>query len=526
MEPNIPAHWADFVVKRLIAEKGDKNEYVCAAGITPSGVIHIGNFREIITVDLVSRAIKSAGKKARFIYSWDDYDVFRKVPKNMPKQEELHSQLRKAIVDVTDPFDTEDSYARHHEVAVETDIAQLGIFPEFLYQAKKYRACDYSDYIIKTLQNVDRIKEILNGHRKEPLADNWIPLSGFCPECGFDKVEFSEYDGDSHLKMKCHDCGSEVDVDIHKAPFLKLPWRVDWPMRWGFEKVDFEPGGKDHSTQGGSYTTAQEIVKIYDWTAPTYQMYDFIRIKGCGGKISSSSGDVITLRECLSIYEPEIVRWLFVGTRPNAEFAISFDLDVIKIYEDFDKCERIYYGLDKCKEKDLLKQKRIYELSAVDKPNTEIRFQPSFRHLTNVLQIYEMDIEKTVESYKNDCNNGADVERVKIRAECAKNWILKYAPEEFKFSVNTIVDSAVTSNFSQGIKDAVKEVAVALLEKDWTDKDLHEQFYFILNNKNLNVNEFFTAAYQVLISKEKGPQLANFILTIGKEKVSELFSQI
>ena len=29
---------------------------VAAAGITPSGVVHIGNFREVITVDLVVRA--------------------------------------------------------------------------------------------------------------------------------------------------------------------------------------------------------------------------------------------------------------------------------------------------------------------------------------------------------------------------------------------------------------------------------------------------------------------------------------
>ena len=36
--------WPDVVVKRIIAEKGDKKKYVCAAGITPSGVVLIGNF--------------------------------------------------------------------------------------------------------------------------------------------------------------------------------------------------------------------------------------------------------------------------------------------------------------------------------------------------------------------------------------------------------------------------------------------------------------------------------------------------
>ena len=74
-------HWADIYADRIIREKGPKEVYTCASGITPSGTVHIGNFREIISVDLLVRALKEKGHKVRFIYSWDDYDVFRKVPK-------------------------------------------------------------------------------------------------------------------------------------------------------------------------------------------------------------------------------------------------------------------------------------------------------------------------------------------------------------------------------------------------------------------------------------------------------------
>ena len=80
-------HWTDIAAENIIREKGDKENYVLAAGITPSGVVHVGNFREMITVDLVKRALEKKGKKVRFLYSWDDYDVFRKVPSNMPNQE-------------------------------------------------------------------------------------------------------------------------------------------------------------------------------------------------------------------------------------------------------------------------------------------------------------------------------------------------------------------------------------------------------------------------------------------------------
>ena len=83
--------WADQEARKIIKHTGDKKEYVCASGITPSGTVHIGNFREIITVDLVVKALENLGKKVRFIYSWDDFDRLRKIPGNLePKAQILY----------------------------------------------------------------------------------------------------------------------------------------------------------------------------------------------------------------------------------------------------------------------------------------------------------------------------------------------------------------------------------------------------------------------------------------------------
>ena len=110
-------------------------------------------------------------------------------------------------------------------------------------------------------------------------------------------------------------------------------------MRWHYEQVSFEPGGKDHSSPGSSYETGKQILPaIWGNIPPTYQVYEWIGIKGLGGKMSSSKGKLILPRDAMEIYEPEIIKWLFAGTRPNREFSIGFDLDVLKIYEDFDKC--------------------------------------------------------------------------------------------------------------------------------------------------------------------------------------------
>jgi len=140
-----PMHWADSTAQRVIQIKRDKDSYTVASGITPSGVVHIGNFREIITVDLIARALRDKGKEVRFIYSWDDYDVFRKVPKGFPKSDELENELRKPIVDVFDPYGKDESFARHNEIAVERELPRLGINPEYIYQNKEYRACKYHE---------------------------------------------------------------------------------------------------------------------------------------------------------------------------------------------------------------------------------------------------------------------------------------------------------------------------------------------------------------------------------------------
>ena len=527
MDEKFLVHWADSVVKRVVSQKGEKKKYVVAAGITPSGVIHIGNFREIITVDLVARALVDSGRKVRFIYSWDDYDVFRKIPGNMPKKDMLKKYLRKPIVDIPDPFETQESYARHHEVEIEEVLPLLGINPEFLYQSKKYRYLEYVDGIKIALQNSDKIKEILDEYRKEPLSKNWLPISGYDPESGSDEVEFSDYDGKDKIKMRLKGSKEWKDVDITKSSFLKLPWRIDWPMRWAHEKVDFEPGGKEHSTIGGSYTTAKEIVKIFGWEAPSYEKYDFITVKGTGGKISSSVGNVITIKDCLEVYEPSMLRWLFAGTRPGSEFAISFDLDVIKLYEDFDRCERIYYGVDEVKEKEYMKQKRIYELSSVAKPSKKMPYQPSFRHLTTILSICSFDIDKVVEQYSEELKIGdykVNEERLRTRALCAKNWIEKYAPEDFKFFVNQELPKNI--KISNNIKLALHKIADFLEEKEWDAVELHNKFYDVLKENEIDNKEFFKVCYNILISKDKGPKLASFIINIGREKVASLFKSV
>ena len=301
------AHWADEFAAKVVREKGDKELYTCASGITPSGTVHIGNFREIISVELVVRALRDLGKKVRFIYSWDDYDVFRKVPENMPKQEELKEYLRFPITMVPDPWERDSSYARHHEVDVEAALSLVGITPEYLYQAENYRSAKYAGEIRRALEKRETLKATMNKFRdkEHQIQGEWWPVSVFCEKCNRDDTGLDAWDGEWGLSYHCNICGNKETVDLRKTGAVKLFWRVDWPMRWQHEKVDFEPAGKDHHSKGGSFDTARHVARdVYEWDAPVTFSYDFIGIKGTPGKMSSSKGKVVDLSDVLRVYTP------------------------------------------------------------------------------------------------------------------------------------------------------------------------------------------------------------------------------
>ncbi len=512
-------HWADKTAEQIVRRKGEKNEYVCASGITPSGTVHIGNFREIISVELVVRALRDRDLPVKFIYSWDDYDVFRKVPKYMPEQERLAEYLRKPITLVPDTKTGYSSYAEANEKELEALLPVVGVEPNYIYQASRYRAAEYAEGIRTALAHRETIRRILNEHRTEPLSEDWWPVTVFSTFTDTDNTTVLGWDGEWGLTYRCEDTGKEETLDLRSTGAVKLLWRVDWPMRWKREEVAFEPAGKDHHSEGGSFDTAQKIVaEVYGGEAPVSFQYDFVRIKGRGGKISSSSGEVVGLAEVLEIYQPEIIRYLFAGTKPNSEFAISFDLDVLKIYEDYDKCERIYFGEQEVGEKKRQKESRIYELSQVNGVPETMPLQIPFRHLCNLLQIHSGDVEAVLRQY--DLTE-EQYRRLKVRAQCAWNWISRFAPEDFRFRLQTAEDPKTElSDAETAAMRGLRETVERLEEHD--EKSLGQAIYDAAHDAGIEPKELFGAAYRVLIGKDKGPRLAGFIMTVGKERVLEI----
>jgi lysyl-tRNA synthetase class 1 len=434
----------------------------------------------------------------------------------------LQSNLRRPINRVPDPHGREVSYARSNEVQFEQSLAKIGVQVEFIYQSEKYARGDYAAQVRQALERRHVIKAILDKHRSEPLGDDWVPTSIFCESCERDEMEYQRYDGEWAYSYKCDSCGHEASTDIRTTKNLKLGWRVDWPMRWAYEKVDFEPGGKDHSSEGGSFDTGKEIVKqLWDRNPPIYLQYDFVSIKGLGGKMSSSKGVLITLDEAYEVYSPQMVRWIFASQRSNHDFAIAFDEDVIRTYDEFDRAELGALGPKPENPSKWEMTRRVYELSCLNAVPAQAPYRAPFRELCNRLQVCDGDIERTrARFYQQDIRDSQDAVAFEERAVCAWRWLEKHAPEEFKYRINSeAVVMQLDSSLQQAVVALRKLVAATDLDAIETD-DLNQKIYDeVIRGIGVDGKIFFPVVYQKLISRDRGPRLPGFLKEIGKDRL-------
>jgi lysyl-tRNA synthetase, class I len=490
--------WADAIADKIIREKGEKGEYVCASGITPSGQVHIGNFREVITTDMVVKALRDKGKKVKFIYSWDDFDRFRKVPKGVDKEYEKYIGM--PISEIPSPWDKAMSYAKFNEKKFEGSLEEVMVEPEFIYQNEMNKKSAYADLIKVAIEKKEEIKVILNEFRQEPLSDDWWPIMIYCGKCKKSLTKVIKVDG-YNVSYEC-ECGHSETFDIRKKGIVKLVWRVDWPARWKHEDVDFEPSGIDHDVHGGSRMTGHLIAKkVFGIDGPIEQTYEWINIKG-GEAFSSSTGNALTLSEVSEVYEPAVLRYLFVGTKPRSVFQISFDNDVISIYEKFDALEEKYFD-GKCGQN----EKRMYEMSVVDIPEKKPE-RTGFKGLITSVQVGRTD-------FLNEYD--------KARAEKVATWLEKYAGDDMRFEVQ----EKVVGKFGKSEKVALIKLKEALEERKYgSDKELFDKFYEVCEESGLSNTEFFDVVYRAIIKKKKGPRLASLILSIGQDKVIKLLKTL
>ncbi|WP_048150277.1 lysine--tRNA ligase [Methanolacinia paynteri] len=490
-------HWADVIA----AEVRQDIPHRIATGITPSGPIHIGNMREVLTGDIVYKAMQERGLEVELMYNADEFDPLRKVYPFLP--EEYSKYIGMPICDIPCPCGKHKSYAEHFLEPFLNSLEELDVKPKVLRSSELYRSGMFTEEIKTALENAPKIKEILETVSGRQLPDNWVPFYPICSSCGtISNAELLEHDPEKHLVRYRCGCGDEGVCDYSKGEG-KLVWRVDWPMRWKALGVTIEPFGKDHAAAGGSYDTGKKIVEeIFGGSAPFPVPYEWISLKGKGA-MASSTGVAITIDSMLEIVPPDVLRYLIVKTKP--EKAITFDpgMGLLSLIDEYSKIAEKGEG-------------REYEFSKISSVATDI----PFRHLVTVVQTArnENDIFEILErSGYNVTNRDAVIRRV----HRAEKWVEKYAPDMVKFTVAKELPPEC-AELSDGQKKAVSN----LIEKysalsTWNAEDLHNEVYEAAEGAGIDSKELFTAIYISILGKQRGPRAGWFLEALGRDFVIE-----
>lgn len=515
-------HWSDKIADKIIKRNPDKEEYVCAAGISPSGSIHIGNFRDIATSLFVVKALERKGKKARLLFSWDEYDRIRKIPVNVAKaNSEMEQYIGVSYVDAPNPFGTkETSYAAYFEKEFQASIDRFGIKLDYRYQGEMNKSGKYQAYIIESLQKRKEIFDILDSFRtqdaKEGEREAYYPVSIYCPQCMRDTTKILSLSDDCTTAEYTCTCGHKGIFDFTKDHHCKLAWKVDWPMRWKYEQVDFEPGGKDHASPGGSYDTSKVIAKkIFHYDAPIFQGYEFIGIKGSTGKMSGSSGLNLTPDTLLHIYQPEVILWLYARCDPNKAFDFCFDDGILRQYFEFD---RQYNNLMEGKADE--RTKEIMANCLI--PGKQIHTVP-MSHLVQLGSVVDFQVDMLETVFEKIGTPYKEFE-FRDRLNLAKYWLENCSPE----NVNKL-RNARNWEYYNGLDEQAK-ASIAMLHRylstaEYTLNELNTELYEIPKRiygydcENLKAiqGKFFKDTYMLLLNKEKGPRLYLFLYAINKE---------
>ncbi|MFE2037240.1 lysine--tRNA ligase [Streptomyces scopuliridis] len=567
--------WVSRFADDVIAEserRAPGKPVVVASGLSPSGPIHLGNLREVMTPHLVADEIRRRGYEVRHLISWDDYDRYRKVPAGVPGTDPSWAEhIGKPLTSVPAPAGSAyPNWAEHFKAAMTEALAELGVEYDGISQTEQYTAGAYRAQILHAMKHRADIDAILDRYRtkgkptkptkapqgqKKPEeaelvaaegsgaaaeddgsggAAGYFPYKPFCGGCGKDLTTVTAYDDETTaLTYTCTECGFSETVLLSEFNRGKLVWKVDWPMRWAYEGVIFEPSGVDHSSPGSSFVVGGQIVReIFDGVQPIGPMYAFVGISGMA-KMSSSKGGVPTPADALKIMEAPLLRWLYARRRPNQSFKIAFDQEIQRLYDEWDALERKVAD-GSVLPADAAAYSRATSTAAGELPRTP-RPLP-YRTLASVVDITAGAEEQTLRilSELDPARPLASLDEARPRLDRAQNWITSQVPAEARTIVRSEPDQELLDSLDAQGRESLR-LLMEGLDSHWSLDGLTTLVYGVPKTMaglapdakptaelKTAQRSFFALLYRLLVGRDTGPRLPTLLLAVGADRVRKL----
>ena len=368
-------------------------------------------------------------------------------------------------------------------------LAELGVEFDGISQTEQYTSGVYREQILHAMKHRGDIDAILDQYRtkkapakkqsQKPVDEaeleaaegsgaaaeddgssgsaGYFPYKPYCGDCGKDLTTVTAYDDDTtELAYTCTACGFSETVRLSEFNRGKLVWKVDWPMRWAYEGVVFEPSGVDHSSPGlvasrsaGRSSGSSAASSRSGRCTPSWASAAWRRCRPPRAACPRPA-------DALKIMEPQLLRWLYARRRPNQSFKIAFDQEIQRLYDEWDKLDaKVADG--SALPADVAAHSRAVGTAAGELPRTP-RPLP-YRTLASVADITAGAEDQTLRilSELDPENPLTSLDEVRPRLDKAEAWINTQVPADQR----TIVRDEPDAELLKSLDEQGRAVAAA-----------------------------------------------------------------
>jgi len=519
------AFWADTIADAIL-ERDPEEPIVIKGGISPSGVPHLGNMNEVMRGHLVAEVLRERGYEGRQVFTADDRDPLRKLPRKLADAEgnivslgevdaaALGQNLGKPYTDIPDPFGDVGSYGEHFTNLIARGAEQLGVDIEVLSTTELYESGEMDPAVRHVLTHQDEARRVLTQYQ-DKVDEEYVPFNPICGSCGKVTETVLSVDLEAEtVEYECTDltagdrviegCGHRGTATFREG---KLPWRFEWPAQWQALGVDFEPFGKDHAE--GSWPSGEHVAReLFGFEPPLPMVYEWFTLGG--EPFSSSEGNVILAGEVLELLELEVLHYFFTK---NPKKARDFSVERLdQLVDEFDRFERLYFGEEGTEGETALAE-RVYPF-VVEEPREE-RLRIPYTYAA-VLGMTDDEALRTMMAERAGHLSAAAPEWAReaalARVPKARNWAVR-ADNEYNYE---LAEELPDVSFDADTAAALDALAEFIESADPNEDALQEAIYETAREHDVGVGDFFTAGYRLLLDTDEGPRLGPFLAALER----------
>lgn len=504
-----PFEEARKLLKRFEKGAPEKGYVLFETGYGPSGLPHIGTFGEVARTSMVRHAFGIISDiPTRLLCFSDDMDGLRKVPGNLPRQEELKLDLNLPLTKVRDPFGTHNSFAEHNNARLCAFLDQFGFDYEFASSTEYYTSGKFDDMLLVALERFDAIMEIMLptlGADRQATYSPFLPIS---PKTGHVlQVPTLERNVAKGTIVYQEPDGEKVEVPV-TGGHVKMQWKPDWAMRWAALGVDYEMSGKDLID---SVTQASKICRALGKPAPLNLTYELFNDEQ-GKKISKSKGNGISMEEWLTYASPESLS-LFMFQKPKTAKRLYFDV-IPKAVDEYHQHLNAYPGQDEAQKLN----NPVWHIHNGNPPASDMVV--SFAMLLNLASVSSAETKEAMWGFIRKYAPDATPE-THPGLDAAAGYAVRYYHD---FVKPTKVFRAPNEQERAALADLADRL------RNWTGsldaEELQSLVFAVGKDHGFEpLRDWFKAIYEVLLGASQGPRFGGFIALYGVDETVALIEQ-